>query len=92
MPDPHPKCRQLITACDNLMKNSKLSLFEEVGAIKAKAHNARTNDVGILNQLTSDLSFLIDRLSSTEKRVYLSCCENGKATNVGLDRAVAISV
>ena len=81
MPDPHPKYRQLITACDNLMKNSKLSLYEGVGVIKAKAHNARTN-VGILNQLTSDLTFLIDRLSSAEKRVYLSRCEDGKATKM----------
>jgi hypothetical protein len=82
MPDAHPKYGQLITACDNLMKNSKLSLYEEVGAIKAKAHNARTNDVGILNQLTSDLSFLIDRLSSKEKRTYLGCCEDGKMTKM----------
>jgi hypothetical protein len=82
MPDAHPEYRQLITACDNLMKNSKLSLYEEVGVIKAKAHSAKANDVGILNQLTSDLSFLIDRLSSTEKRTYLGCCEAGKVTKM----------
>ena len=75
-----PKYRQMMTACDNLMKNSKLSLYEEVGIIRAKAHNARTNV--ILNQLTSDLSYLIDRLSSAEKRIYLSCCGDGKATKM----------
>jgi hypothetical protein len=80
MPDA-PQYRQLITACDNLMKNSKLSLYEEVEVLKAKAQNARSNP-GILNHLTSDLSFLIDRLSGAEKSAYLSCCEDGKATRI----------
>ena len=71
----------MITACDNLMKNSKLSLYKEVEILKTKAQSARTN-AGGLNQLTSDLSFLIDRLSSAEKRTYLSCCEDGKATKM----------
>jgi len=75
------KYRQLITACDNLMRNSKLSLYEEVELLKAKAQDARNNP-GVVNQLTSDLSFLTDRLSSTEKRTYLSCCEDGKVTKM----------
>ena len=73
----NPKYLQMITACDNLMKNSKLSLYEEMEILKTKAQIARTN-AGVLNQPTSDLSFLIDRLSSTEKRTYLGCCEDGK--------------
>jgi len=73
--------RQMIRACDNLMKNSKLSLYEEVGMLRCEAQKARTN-VGLLNKLTSDLSFLIDRLSSTEKATYLRCCENEKETRI----------
>jgi len=63
------------------MKNSKLSLYEEVEILKTKAQMARTN-AGVLNQLTSELSFLTDRLSSKEKRTYLGCCEDGKATKM----------
>jgi hypothetical protein len=77
----NPRYLQMITACDNLMRNSKLSLYKEVEILKAKARNAKTNS-GVLNQLTSDLSFLIDRLSSTEKRTYLGCCEDGKVTKM----------
>jgi hypothetical protein len=32
--------------------------------------------------LRIDLSFLIERLSSTEKVTYLRCCENEKATTM----------
>jgi hypothetical protein len=77
----NPRYLQMITACDNLMKNSKLSLYKEVKVLKAKAQNARSNP-GVLNRLTSDLSFLIDRLSSAEKRTYLGRCEDGKATKM----------
>jgi hypothetical protein len=81
MPDANPKYWQMITACDTLMKNSTLSLYGEVAIIKAKVRKARAND-GVLKQLTSDLSFLVDRLSSSEKRTYLSCCEDGKETKM----------
>jgi hypothetical protein len=63
------------------MKNSTLSLYEEVGMLRCEAQKARTN-VGLLNKLTSDLSFLIDRLSSAEKVTYLRCCENEKETRI----------
>jgi hypothetical protein len=72
---------QTIRTCDNLMKNFKLSLFEEVGMLRSEAQKARSNG-GLLNKLTSDLSFLIDRLSSTEKMTYLSYYENDKETRI----------
>jgi hypothetical protein len=81
MLDDTPQYRQMITACENLMKNSKLWLYEEVEILKSKALRAKS-DAGVLNQLTSDLSFVIDRLSSQEKRTYLSCCENQEATSL----------
>jgi hypothetical protein len=81
MTDDNPQYRLMITACDNLMKNSKLSLYEEVEILKGKALKAESN-VGVLTQLTSDLSFLIERLSGPEKRTYLSCCENQEATSL----------
>ena len=72
---------QLVRNCDDLMKNAKLSLCEEVELIKREAQKAQTN-VGLLRKLRIDLSFLIDRLSSTEKVTYLRCCENQKATRM----------
>jgi hypothetical protein len=72
---------QLVRNCDDLMKNAKLSLYEEVELIKREAQKAQTN-VGLLRKLRIDLSFLIDRLSSTEKVTYLRCCENEKATSM----------
>jgi hypothetical protein len=72
---------QLVRNCDDLMKNAKLSLYEEVELIKREAQKAQTN-VGLLRKLRIDLSFLIDRLSSTEKVTYLRCCENQKATRM----------
>jgi len=77
----NPSYRQTIRACDNLMKNPKLSLYEEVERLKRDAEKAR-NNVGLLNKLTSDLSFLIGRLSSAEKVIYLRCCENDKETGI----------
>jgi hypothetical protein len=74
---PNPSYGQMIGACDRLMKNPKLSLFEEVEMLKRETQTARTN-AGLLNKLTSDLSFLIDRLSSKEKLTYLRCCKNDK--------------
>ena len=64
---------QTIRACDNLIKNPKLSLYEEVEKLKRDAEKAR-NNVGLLNKLTSDLSFLVERLSSAEKVIYFRCC------------------
>jgi hypothetical protein len=72
---------QLVRNCDDLMKNAKLSLYEEVELIKREAQKAQTN-VGLLRKLRIDLSFLVDRLSSTEKVTYLRCCENQKATRM----------
>jgi hypothetical protein len=72
---------QLVRNCDDLMKNAKLSLYEEVELIKREAQKAQTN-VRLLRKLRIDLSFLIDRLSSTEKVTYLRCCENEKATSM----------
>jgi hypothetical protein len=77
----NPSYRQTIRACDNLMKNPKLTLYEEVEGLKRDAQKAR-NNVGLLNKLTSDLSLLIDRLSSAEKVIYLRCCENDKETRI----------
>jgi hypothetical protein len=77
----NPSYRQTIRACDNLMKNPKLTLYEEVEGLKRDAQKAR-NNVGLLNKLTSDLSFLIERLSSAEKVIYLRCCENDKETRI----------
>jgi hypothetical protein len=51
MSDDNPQYRQMITACDNLMKNSKLSLYEEVEILKGKALQAESN-VGVPNELT----------------------------------------
>jgi hypothetical protein len=72
---------QIIRTCDNLMKNSRLSLYDEVGMLRSEVEKARSNG-GLLNKLTSDLSFLIDRLSSAEKMTYLRCCENDKETRI----------
>jgi len=72
---------QLVRNCDDLMKNAKLSLYEEVELIKRDAQKAQTN-VGLLRKLRIDLSFLIDRLSTTEKVAYLRCCENEQETRI----------
>jgi len=72
---------QLVRNCDNLMKNPKLSLYEEVERLKREAHKARTN-AALLKKLRTDLSFLSDRLSSTEKVNYLRCCENEKEIGI----------
>jgi hypothetical protein len=72
---------QLVRNCDNLVKNPKLSLYEEVERLKREAHKARTN-AALLKKLRTDLSFLIDRLSSTEKVTYLRCCENEKEIGI----------
>lgn len=77
MPNENKNYLQLIRNCDNLMKNSKLSLYEEVEILRREAQKGSTN-VGLLRKLRIDLSFLIDRLSSTEKVTYLECCENEK--------------
>jgi hypothetical protein len=74
-----PKYRQMITACNNLMKNSRLSLYEEVEMLRRKAQKSRSDGV-VLNALNGDLSLLIDRLSTAEKVTYLRCCENEIAT------------
>ena len=78
----NPTYWQTIRACDNLMKKPKLSLYEEVEGLKRNAQKAR-NNVGLLNRLTSDLSFLIDRVSSAEKVICLRCCANDKETRIG---------
>ena len=72
---------RLILTCDNLMKNPKLSLYEEVEIIRAKALRCEA-DPGILKELSSDISFLIERLSSREKQTYVSCCEDGKESTL----------
>jgi len=71
----------LVRDCDNLLNDSRLSLYEEVETLRREAQKARTN-VGLLKKLRSDLSFLIDRLSSTEKVTYLRCRENDKETRM----------
>jgi hypothetical protein len=81
MSDENGNYLQLVRNCDNLLKNSRLSLYEEVERLNCDTQKAR-NNVGLLNKLTSDLSFLIDRLSSTEKKTYLGCCENEKETRM----------
>jgi hypothetical protein len=68
---------QLVHDCDNLMKNSRLSLYGEVAILRPDAQTAQSN-VSLLNKLRTDLSFLVERLSSTEKLTYLRCCENEK--------------
>jgi hypothetical protein len=73
--------RQVMRACDRLMENSKLSLYEEVEMLKRETQKARSN-AGLLHKLTTDLSFLIERLSSKEKLTYLRCCENDKQMKV----------
>jgi hypothetical protein len=73
-----PKYREMITACNNLVQNSQLSLYEEVEMLRSEAQKSR-NNFGLLKKLNCDLSFLIDRLSSAEKLTYLRCCENVKA-------------
>jgi hypothetical protein len=77
----HRSYVHMITACDNLMKNPRLSLYEEVEMLKCEAQKAQT-DPGVLKVLTSDLSFLIDRLSSGEKQTYLRFCEDQNATRI----------
>jgi hypothetical protein len=79
MPNDDRNYVQLVRNCDDLMKNAKLSLYEEVERIKRDAQKAQTN-VGLLKKLRIDLSFLIDRLSTTEKVTYLRCCVNEKET------------
>jgi hypothetical protein len=73
-----PKYREMIKACNNLMQNSKLSLYEEVEMLRSEAQKSR-NNLGLLKKLNCDLSFLIDRLSRAEKLTYLRYCENVKA-------------
>jgi hypothetical protein len=77
MSDQKPQYAQLVTACDHLLNNPKLSLYEEVELLKAHAHQAKSKP-GVLNQLSRDFTFLIERLSSDEKQTYLRCCEYGK--------------
>jgi len=81
MPDDDRNYVQLVRNCDNLLKDSRLSLYEEVETLRREAQKARTN-VALLKKLRSDLSFLIDRLSSTEKVTYLHCCENEKEIGI----------
>jgi hypothetical protein len=69
----------LLHDCDNLMKNSRLSLYGDVAMLKRDAKTARSNR-SLLSKLRTDLSLLIERLSSTEKLTYLQCCENDKET------------
>lgn len=49
---------EVLTACNNLMKSPRLSLYEEVEIIRRKARDGKTNP-GVLRQLSSDISFLI---------------------------------
>jgi hypothetical protein len=77
----NPAYGQVIKACDDLMKNPKLSLYEEVEIIKGKARGENASPE-VLGQLSRDLSFLIERLPGEEKRRYVSRCEDGKETKL----------
>jgi hypothetical protein len=68
---------RLTNECDKLMKNTRLSLYEEVEIIREKACKAQA-DGPVLNELASNLSGLIERLSSREKEIYVSNCEDAK--------------